>query len=392
MPGIDPDLFWDNETGECFVQWSYRPDCGGISIGQARIDLEQGTLLEVPRIIWSGSGGLGPEGPHLFQIDDYYYLMIAEGGTEYGHMVTIARSRSVTGPYESCPRNPVLTHRSSGHAVQAVGHADLVQLPGGEWAGVCLGIRPRGYHKFHVLGRETFGFHVNSKSEDGWPEFGNQGKLPEKVPTPLTGPNHTDFKDHFERQKFPLEWTWLKNPLMHNYVRRDGKLVLIGTRDSLDGHGQPTWIGLRQRNHRFRLEIQMQIQFPEAAGGEAGICVYQNFQTHACVGFKRTQGSFSLSALFYRLRLQDIVVEQESDSLSTSAQEHPTFIVEGDDLEYRFLVRSAGSEGVNEIFSFPAKMLSTEFAGRFTGVFLALYAEGDAQLMCRRIAYKAEIE
>ena len=70
----------------------------------------------------------------MYRIGDWYYLMIAEGGTEYGHMETIARSRSVWGPFESCPHNPILTHRNA-HRVefQALGHADLVETPEGKW-------------------------------------------------------------------------------------------------------------------------------------------------------------------------------------------------------------------------------------------------------------------
>ena len=84
------------------------------------------------------------EGPHLYRIGDYWYLMLAEGGTERGHSVTIARGPSPRGPFESCPRNPVFTHRSSDHPVQNVGHADLVETPDGDWAAVYLGARPRG--------------------------------------------------------------------------------------------------------------------------------------------------------------------------------------------------------------------------------------------------------
>ena len=58
--------------------------------------------------IWKGTGGNDPEGPHLYKKDGWYYLVISEGGTEYGHMITVARSRSVMGEYESCPFNPII--------------------------------------------------------------------------------------------------------------------------------------------------------------------------------------------------------------------------------------------------------------------------------------------
>jgi hypothetical protein len=110
------------------------------------------------------------EGPHLYRIGDQWYIMLAEGGTERGHCVTIARGPSPRGPFESCTWNPVFTHRSSSHPVQNVGHADLVQTPDGAWAAVYLGARPRGSTPgFHVLGRETFLAGVDWV--DDWPVF-----------------------------------------------------------------------------------------------------------------------------------------------------------------------------------------------------------------------------
>ncbi|PAE14598.1 hypothetical protein CHH91_18560, partial [Virgibacillus sp. 7505] len=85
-----------------------------------------GKLKSEIRYIWEGTGGSSPEGPHLYKINGLYYLLIAEGGTEYGHMVTIARSESPYGPFESNPDNPILSNRSTKLPIQATGHADLV--------------------------------------------------------------------------------------------------------------------------------------------------------------------------------------------------------------------------------------------------------------------------
>ena len=81
--------------------------------------------------MWSGTGGQHPEGPHLYFRDGWYYLLLSEGGTEYGHMITMARAKSPWGPFEPCARNPLLTHRSHYSPIQAVGHADLVESAAG---------------------------------------------------------------------------------------------------------------------------------------------------------------------------------------------------------------------------------------------------------------------
>ncbi|MFD3606351.1 family 43 glycosylhydrolase, partial [Streptomyces sp. NPDC058656] len=145
-------------------------------------------LLSEPRALWNGTGLAHPEGPHLYRRGSWWYLLIAEGGTERGHTVSVARSRSIDGPFEGHPANPVLTHRSSSHPVQNTGHADLVELPSGEWAAVHLGVRPRGTTPgFHVNGRETFLTAV--RWEDDWPVF-DEGH--HKVPESDSG-FHEDF-------------------------------------------------------------------------------------------------------------------------------------------------------------------------------------------------------
>ncbi|MET7400216.1 family 43 glycosylhydrolase [Dactylosporangium sp. NPDC005572] len=148
--GIDPDLTWTDD-GTCYLTW-----CGE-GIQQARVDPSTGALRSAPERLWSGTGLAHPEGPHLYRRGGYWYLVLAEGGTERGHTVAVARSRDISGPFEPHPANPVLTHRSTTHPVQNTGHADLVELPDGSWAMVYLGVRPRGgTPMFHVNGRETF--------------------------------------------------------------------------------------------------------------------------------------------------------------------------------------------------------------------------------------------
>jgi beta-xylosidase len=93
-------------------------------INQQIIDLKSGEVSE-PYRIWNGTGLRNPEGPHLYKRDGCYYLLIAEGGTELGHSVTIARSRKVSGPYESYPEKPILTNRNTTENMQTVGHADF---------------------------------------------------------------------------------------------------------------------------------------------------------------------------------------------------------------------------------------------------------------------------
>lgn len=195
--GIDPDLCWDDD-GRCLLTWHALDfGTGEQSIRQAPVDLATGRFTAPSYEVWQGSGMPAAEGPHLYQIGDWWYLLLAEGGTERGHCVTVARARRPEGPYESCPDNPVLTRRSSVHPVQNVGHADLVQTPEGDWAAVYLGVRPHGSTPgYHVLGRETFLAGIDWV--DGWPRFDTSRY---RVP-----PVDRSFEEHFAG---PLHHRWI---------------------------------------------------------------------------------------------------------------------------------------------------------------------------------------
>lgn len=169
--GIDPTLFWDNDN-VYFLSTS----ATGILISE--ININTGKRLTEPRRIWNGTGGRYPEGPHIYKKDGYYYLLIAEGGTEYGHKVTIARSKFIDGPYESNPANPILTHANATgqhNAIQGLGHADFVQAPNGSWWAVFLGFRPQ-VGKNHLLGRETFLAPVHWPT-GAWPVINQTGTV-----------------------------------------------------------------------------------------------------------------------------------------------------------------------------------------------------------------------
>ena len=140
--GIDPSIFFDDD-GKVYMQGSSSP--GPMTkIHMFEVDLQTGKKLSEEKEIWGGTGGVYPEGPHLYKRDSWYYLMISEGGTHEDHMITVARSKNVWGPYESFEQNPVLTARGTKENIQYTGHGDMVQDQEGQWWGVCLGVRVAG--------------------------------------------------------------------------------------------------------------------------------------------------------------------------------------------------------------------------------------------------------
>ena len=106
------------------------------------------------------------EGPKLFRRGEWFYLVSAVGGTAgppTGHMVTVARSRSVHGPWENDPANPVVRTRSAQEAWWSRGHATAVEGPGGDWWLVYHGYE----NGFRTLGRQVL-LEPAEWTRDGW--------------------------------------------------------------------------------------------------------------------------------------------------------------------------------------------------------------------------------
>lgn len=232
-------------------------------------------------------------GPHLYKINEFYYLMIAEGGTEYGHMETIARSTNPYGPFVPCPHNPILSNRSMKSSIQATGHADLVQAHDGSWWAVCLGIRPASYPLRHHLGRETFLAPVTWTNE-GWPLIGHDGII-EPI---MTGPelpevqwSRKEVRDDFNVPSLGLDWIFLRNPAPDSWslTEHPGHLALRGTPVSLNDGGSPAFVGRRLSHFLCRMAAKLNFD-PTYDGDEAGLTVYMNEKYHYDLAIKRING------------------------------------------------------------------------------------------------------
>lgn len=364
--GIDPDLCWD-EVGTCYLTWHVLDfTVGGQGIRQAPLDLTTGRLLEPHYPIWQGSGMPMAEGPHLYRIGDYWYILLAEGGTERGHCVTVARGASPRGPFESFPANPVFTHRSSSHTVQNVGHADLVQTPGGGWAAVYLGVRPRGSTPgFHVLGRETFLAGVDWV--DGWPLF-DEARF--EVPRDLEG-----FVDDFSGATLHPRWV-AANSQPATVVERQTN---SGIR--FRGWGEPTDL-LCTRVRDFAWEAEAEVEHAGAIGLRLD-------DRHWCaVIFQDGRATATVQIGDLRQQFEAVGVGTERATLRVSTAPPRTAPVPmgyaGPDDVVLAVLR--GGETV-EIARLDGRYFSTEVAAGFTGRMLAVGAPSRDGVV-RRVTYR----
>jgi xylan 1,4-beta-xylosidase len=386
-PGIDPSLFFDVD-GRVYISGTRsfvedEPD----GIYQAELDIASGRLLSERRLIWQGTGAQAPEGPHLYHIQGRYYLIIAEGGTEYGHMVTIARSHTPYGPFESNHSNPILTHRSSDQTIQATGHADLVQQEDGSWWAVFLGIRPVSIPfvgRYHHLGRETFLAPV-TWSSDGWPVIGEGGKVAQRMSAgslTLLEPAAPGLeRDDFDGRQLQLCWNFLRNPSDRDWSleERPGSLTLRGSAVSLNDIGSPAFVGRRQQHIECSIATLLSFS-PVQEGEEAGLTVFMNERFHYEIAMTYDQEAGRKVIL--RRRIGSLwKIEHEALVQTTEI----ILELKANARSYAFYYREPDGD-LKPLGSGECAMLSTEVAGGYTGVYFGMYATGHGRA-CTHPAY-----
>ncbi len=361
--GIDPSLLFDD--GKVYFMSNGADDEGIGGVVQCEINVETGEKLSPSKCIWQGSGGRYLESPHLYKIDGRYYLMAAEGGTEYGHMITYARSDSPWGPFTNYPANPVLTNRNKApYIIQGIGHGDLIQDRNGDWFILSLGFRQiHMWLTYHHLGREVFLTPVHF-GEDGWFTAGNDGTTEFEYEIKGNFEQVEKKRYTFENTPWNLDWVYLRHPVLENYELSDGKAVLHGTDITLDMADTPTFLGIRQRD--FNMDFSVDVSTDK---GEAGVTMYMCESEHYEIAIREADNGFEA---VLRLNIGDIKHIQSTMKISDNAAK---LIVRADSCGYKFFVNDNGME--TGIGYGSTKYLSSEVAGGFTGVVMGLYAIGN---------------
>lgn len=368
--GIDPDLAWDGD--DCFVTWAAYDEANGSRIVQTRIDTATGEAMEEPRPLWSGSGMKYPEAPHLYKRGDWWYLLIAEGGTETGHAVSIARSRRPEGPYQPAPENPILSHRSTIHSVQNTGHADLVERPDGTWAMVYLAVRPRGSNPFHVNGRETFIAGVTWV--DDWPEVDNDAFTVPAI--------DTSFTDAFDAPTLDPRWV-SPGDYPDRFTERDARPGLL-IPAAVSG-GSPRLFSYRTRDAHWTSSITIDVS---SGGGRFIVRMDDNnwfgleiTPGHRCGAVAALSGTRVELGWLPRVPTDPIELLLES----VPARTGPIRSLTGPDTLRASVVLPEGPVLLGEL---DGRYLSTEVAGGFTGRVVGVQAT-DGTVRLHRIGYTA---
>ena len=366
--GIDPSLYF--EDGHVYFISNGSDDYGDHGVVQCEINIETGEKLSHSKCIWHGSGGRYLESPHMYKIGEFYYLMAAEGGTEYGHMITYCRSDSVWGPFDNYPHNPVLTNRNKApEIIQGIGHGDLIQDRNGNWFILSLGFRQiHMWQPYHHLGREVFLTPV-SFGEDGWFTAGKDGTTDAEYEIQGNFVQQEKKLYTFENTDWSIDWCWLRHPCEENYRLSENSAVLRGTNITLDDADSPTFIGIRQRD--FDMELSVEASVNSESSGEGGVTVYMCENEHYDIAVRKNDESSDEWEAVLRLNIGGIKHVQNTLRLDSGKAR---LLIRSDSTTYNFAVSENGRETV--LGSGQSKYLSSEVAGGFTGVVLGLYAVG----------------
>jgi alpha-N-arabinofuranosidase len=362
---FDPSLFFDDDGK---VYYTRRGPNGQHNIVQAEINVATGKLKGELQTISNGFVMNGAEGPHLFKINGWYYLSLAEGGSRFLHMQTIGRSMSPWGPFEPDPANPWASqHVSWDYPVLTVGHCDLVDTPQHDWWTVCLGTRHYNSRHFS-LGRETFLFPVTWTNS--WPAINSNDMRSLEVDRSM--PAEHGFPASPERDDFSVatlgtEWNVLGPAGLQamSLRERPGFLRL---------HGEPAFslreitafVGRRQTEWNTVSTARLEFA-PKADGEAAGLTVFMSPQYHYDV-CKTKRGDKNYVQLVKNVSdMHEVTAEME-------VGDGPLLLrVESTAELYQFSFAPEGGSWVR-LGAGDERLIASEIANVWSGMYIGMFA------------------
>jgi xylan 1,4-beta-xylosidase len=218
------------------------------------------------------------EGPKISRHDGWFYMTTAVGGTAgppTGHMVISARSRSIHGPWQNSPYNPIVRTVSRDEPWWSRGHATIVEgIDGRDW------MVYHGYENgYYTLGRQML-LDPIAWTADGWfvAKGGDLGQ-PLAKPAGEALPHGMALSDGFNGDKLGPQWAFFK-PGPDEYRRlsfKDGDLTVQGKGHS-PRDSSPLTVIAGDRAYEFEVEMEI------APGAIGGALLFYSDRLYAGVG------------------------------------------------------------------------------------------------------------
>ena len=389
VQGIDPSFFFDDD-GKAYIVNNDAPDGkpeydGHRAIRIQQFDIETEKTFGSRKVLVDK--GIHPEdkpiwieGPHMYKINNQYFLMAAEGGTGTKHSEVILRSSSPMGPFIAWGKNPILTQRhldpNRPNPITCAGHADLIQAQEGDWWAVFLACRPID-GKFENLGRETFMLPVRW-SDDGFPYIIQGDEVVSMIgrrkgvkrSNEVTFGNFSKFDD-FDSTKLGLEWMTMRTSAsdLYSLTTEPGYLTFkcgpsAKTEDAL------SFVCRRVQHHKFECTTQMYFD-PSDNSEAAGLLLYKDETHQYFMAVQKTETG--------RKILLKKIGSGETEVLAAKMIENVTdpisLKVESNGTNCSFYYLFGGSDWALLCSNIDAYYLSTANSFGFTGTTIGMYAE-----------------
>lgn len=387
--GIDPSLYFDKD-GKVFVVNNGAPDekpryQGHRAIWMQEFDVASGKMVGPRKVLVNGGTDISKkpvwiEGPHLFKVSGWYYLMCAEGGTAEDHSEVIFRSKKLWGPYEPYKGNPILTQRDlypdREFPVTSTGHAQLVETPKRQWYAVFLGTRPYSGDLYNT-GRETFMLPVTWKN--GWPIILKKGEhvpfvvkrpnLPvEAGPQPHAGNFSTE--ETFNKP-LGLDWVMIRTPHEPWYKVDVGALALQARSAAIGSPDNPSFIAKRQQHADATVTSTMRFD-PKIDGERAGLVAFQNSNAFYFLGVVRESGKNSVCVSKKAEKSDSANGTTVACALFNGGPVTLRIVIQGGKADFLY---GASAESLTPLVKdADATILSTKKAGGFVGTVIGPYA------------------
>lgn len=224
--------------------------------------------------------GFSPEGPKVMRHGDYFYLITAVGGTAgppTGHMVIAARSRSLDGPWENCPHNPLVHTTDIAEKWWCRGHASLVEAPDGSWWSVYHGYE----NSFWTLGRQAL-LDPIEWTDDGWFRM-TGGDLSRPIAKPrgvrAVVPGQK-LSDDFRTLDIGRKWNFFRpSATEHERARVAGNTLYLRASGTAPHDSAPLLMTAGDLAYQIECDIEID------PGGTAGLVLFYDDALYAGLGF-----------------------------------------------------------------------------------------------------------
>ena len=399
--GFDPSMFHDQD-GRSYVvslQWEFRIGYQhpGVIIIQEYDKVSREMIGEVS-VISRGATERGcAEGPHLYHRGKYYYLLIAEGGTGYGHCVTVSRATSVCGPYEGYHKNPIITSQAESfaergvgdsakpwrykeqHYLQKAGHGSIVETPDGEPYIAHLCSRPFVPELRSVLGRET-AIQKCRWTEDGWITLEQDTNIAQEWVAEPRNYKEVPVKQLMELKQFDDEYLQsyfytLREKISESWCQiTEAHTVVLRGRDSLFSKYDQSLIARKASSFSYDVETRCKMSIRNHLQ-MAGLTNYYNHNNfyYLRMYYSETLESLALGIMVGEQGKRQELVEARTALLADTEWVYFKAEVRERTLQYYYAVVEEEWMAIGPVLDMT--ILSDEYAGGFTGSMIGLTAQ-----------------